>query len=140
MKLTDFIQEIRGRIKYLQEDPTESNIAKVAELYLVVLRLQQIALGELPNKAIIGSDAFEDSKVVVCHIEYSDNWVCLDLPLSKLPIGTRARKIKGGFWERTQDGWEDPIDKINIVDIHEDWDGNILFPIIRYDNGTNKNL
>jgi hypothetical protein len=38
------VKQIRERIKKLQEEPTDVNIGKVAELNLVAIRLQQLIL------------------------------------------------------------------------------------------------
>tara|TARA_R110000764_G_scaffold193277_1_gene278542 strand:- start:506 stop:805 length:300 start_codon:yes stop_codon:yes gene_type:complete len=52
--MIEFIEQIDERIKKLQEEPTDVNIGKVAELNLVKIRLQQLILSgvmqPLPSK------------------------------------------------------------------------------------------
>ena len=42
--MEELIEQIIERIKKLQEEPTDVNIGKVAELNLVMIRLQQLTL------------------------------------------------------------------------------------------------
>jgi predicted enzyme involved in methoxymalonyl-ACP biosynthesis len=58
--MREFIEQIDERIKKLQEETTDINIGKVAELNLVKIRLQQLTLTAVSHQRELLLQAYKD--------------------------------------------------------------------------------
>ena len=60
---------------------------------------------------------------------FGNEWIECTVRLDTLPVGTKAKSVSGGYWERVDCGWK-WCTGATFVSVGADWDRTICLPII----------
>lgn len=95
---------------------------------------QKIPIGNVLQWLMYYRKQFEIIKIPKSITNY--NWIKANKPINEYPIGTKAKAIGGGYWERVKDGWK-WFTGSTFPNVGADWSGEVMLPCtINWIKGT----